>query len=147
MVALTDAASLLIPCVTSRDAGIPLPLGKTQMIRHHKPSVTISVSFLNFFGFSPQSSYYHHHTPKSLPSARISGFCLQRRDTGQCRDEVSINLNPMKEDLLIQEFVVVMQQHRRVVHGGKANCRATCLKYIGRRSSCEKASPEQVSRR
>uniref|UniRef100_A0A2D4ILB7 Uncharacterized protein n=1 Tax=Micrurus lemniscatus lemniscatus TaxID=129467 RepID=A0A2D4ILB7_MICLE len=83
--------------------------------------------FLWFFSPTPLPTTTQ---PKSLSSTRISSFCLQRRDTGQCRDEVSIDLNPMKEDLLIQEFVVVMQQHRCVVHGGKANCRVTCCSDV-----------------
>lgn len=123
------------------------------LLAKHRLSRTISLQsqhhsvlsqFLWFFSPIPITTTTTRH-PKSLPSARTSGFCLQRRDTGQCRDEVSIDLNPTKKDLLIQEFIVVMKQHRCVVHGRKANCRATCLKYIGRRSNCQKARPEKVS--
>lgn len=134
------------PCVPLRDAGMqqsalgvisasPSPQSKhlrpTSPLAGSRLKIGSSAGFqllsLSFFGFSlPRTAAFCSACP-------YSGLCLQGKDTGQCRDEMGVDLNPAKEDLLIQELVVVMQQHRGAVHWGEADSRVSCLQHSGRR--------------
>lgn len=92
-------------------------------------------------GWHSQDTWHHQASPQHshgrgarrdvarCPPSPPKGSALGRQwgHRGQGGQEAGVDVNAPQEDILVQELIVVVEQHRGAVHGREAECWVPCL--------------------